>query len=250
MADSTLARENFTFDGKRRAEIAYTAESEQPFANVIRVRRAGRAYLFTDNEPISVASPCSLTGSTARCGIPGVRHVVHISSGERSDRVSVIGSVPAEVDAGAGNDRVSGGRAADLVFGGEGNDRLTGSRGNDALQGFDHNDRVSGGRGHDVLYGGQGRDRLLGGSGRDSLDGGPQDDVLRGGSGNDDLAGDDGDNTIFGGSGNDRIWTTTRGRDVVNCGRGFDHAFASRNDTLVGCERVFRITERRTALAQ
>ena len=242
---STVDREDFNFDGKRRAEISYTSESEDPFVNVIRVRRARRTYLFTDSESITAASPCSLTGRTARCAVPRVRHVVTISTGERADRVSVVGSVPTEVDGGPDNDVVVGGTAGDAFFGGDGNDVLRGGRGNDALQGLYQNDRLLGGPGHDVLYGDDGRDRLVGGRGRDSLDGGPHDDVLSGGRGDDDLAGDDGNNRLSGGGGNDRIWATSRGRDVVSCGHGFDHAFASRNDRVVGCERVMRITERR-----
>ena len=246
-AASSLGRDNFTLDGKQRAELSYTSEDES-MANVIRVRRSGRSYLFTDSEPITAASPCSVTGSTARCGVPGVSHLVRISSGERSDRVSVVGSVPAEVDGGTGNDAVRGGTAGDVAFGGDGNDVLRGSAGGDSLEGQFHNDRLYGSHGNDVLQGDEGRDRLVGGSGRDSLDGGPADDVLRGGRGDDDLAGDDGNDTILGGAGDDRLWATTRERDVVNCGRGFDYAFASRNDRVVGCERVFRVTGRRQVI--
>jgi hypothetical protein len=233
----------FERDGRQRAEIGYS--SEEAVVNVIRVRRAGRTYFFRDSEPITADSPCRLTGRRARCAVPRVRHVVRIFAGELRDRVSVFGSVPTEVDGGPGNDSVSGGAAADVVFGGDGADVLRGSGGNDALEGLRHNDRLSGGRGHDALYGDEGRDRLRGGPGRDSLEGGAQDDVLNGGRGDDELAGDDGSNRIFGGRGHDRIWTTTGGRDVVHCGPGFDHAFISHNDRIVGCERVFRPTGRR-----
>jgi RTX calcium-binding nonapeptide repeat (4 copies) len=242
---STLERDDFRLDGKPRAEIRYTAETEASFVNVIRVRRVRRTYLFTDSESITAASPCSLTGTTARCGVPGVSHVVEISTGERADRVRVVGSVPTEVDGGPDNDVVLGGTGGDSFLGGDGSDVLRGSGGNDALQGLYQNDRLSGGSGHDVLYGDEGRDRLAGGRGRDSLDGGPQNDVLIGGRGDDELAGDDGNNRLSGGAGNDRIWATSRGRDVVSCGHGFDHAFVSRNDRVVGCERVFASTERR-----
>ena len=242
---STVDREDFRVDGKRRAEITYTSESEDPFVNVIRVRRARRTYLFTDSESITAASPCSETGTTARCAVPRVRHVVTISTGELADRVSVVGFVPTEVDAGPDNDALVGGTAADEFFGGEGHDVLRGGRGNDALQGLDQSDRLFGGPGHDVMYGDDGRDRLIGGRGRDSLDGGPQNDVLSGGHGDDELEGDGGNNRLSGGAGDDRLWATPPGRDVVSCGYGFDHAFVSRNDSVVGCERVMRITGRR-----
>ena len=242
---STVGRDDFTISGEQRAEIGYSAETDAAFANVVQVRRARRTYLFTDSESITATSPCSLSGRTARCDVPRASHVVDISTGERGDRVTIVGSVPTEVDGGPADDVLLGGTAADVVFGAEGNDVLRGSRGNDALHGLEHNDRLSGNSGRDVLHGDDGRDRLSGGRGNDSLDGGPEDDVLSGGRGDDALAGDGGENRLSGGAGDDRIWATPGGRDVVSCGRGFDYAFVSRNDRVVGCERVFRPSARR-----
>jgi Ca2+-binding RTX toxin-like protein len=88
-------------------------------------------------------------------------------------------TVDATVDAGDGNDTVSGSNvaAADLV--------LLGGAGNDVLIGGAGDDRLEGGAGNDVLAGGPGADQLLGGEGDDRLDGGPGTDSLDGGTGDD-----------------------------------------------------------------
>lgn len=59
-----------------------------------------------------------------------------------------------------GNDTLSGGVYADVLFGYEGNDKLYGRGGNDTLRG---------GAGDDQIYGGAGRDHLAGNSGKDTF---------------------------------------------------------------------------------
>jgi Ca2+-binding RTX toxin-like protein len=93
--------------------------------------------------------------------------------------------IPVVVDAGAGNDYVSGGRGGDLLLGGAGSDTLYGDRGNDTLDGGDGKDLLIGDRGDDYLLGGNQRDHLVGGRGNDSLNGGEGRDVLSGGLGMD-----------------------------------------------------------------
>jgi Ca2+-binding RTX toxin-like protein len=67
------------------------------------------------------------------------------------------------LEAGAGNDRLIGDRAAN---------RLVGNGGNDTLDGGGGNDTLLGGAGRDVLRGSKGRDELSGGAGRDTMTGG------------------------------------------------------------------------------
>lgn len=62
------------------------------------------------------------------------------------------------VNAGGGNDQVSGMGGADTLNGGSGNDKLFGAGGNDALNGGDGDDYLLGGPGADALNGGAGRD--------------------------------------------------------------------------------------------
>jgi hypothetical protein len=89
------------------------------------------------------------------------------------------------VEAGAGNDRVTGQAGADLFSGDEGDDTLTGGAGNDQLLGGGGLDRLIGGDGADTLDGGLGNDALNGGAGNDTLNGGAGRDVFTGGDGND-----------------------------------------------------------------
>ena len=102
----------------------------------------------------------------------------------------------ATLDGGAGDDRITGGDAADTLIGGTGADMLEGRAGNDTLHGGDGDDHLIGGRGSDLLHGEQGDDRLQGDAGDDTLNGGADSDTLVGGLGIDQLNGDAGDDVI------------------------------------------------------
>ena len=59
----------------------------------------------------------------------------------------------------SGNNTLTGGNAADQLYGLEGNDSLNGGAGSDVLYGGDGNDTLIGGTGAaDTLYGGAGND--------------------------------------------------------------------------------------------
>ena len=95
------------------------------------------------------------------------------AAGERDD---VRGDVEI-VNAGSGNDRITGSSAINTFRGGDGNDTLDGGTGDDQL---------FGGRGDDVLTGGAGTDRLSGEEGNDTLFARDNTaDILNGGSGTD-----------------------------------------------------------------
>lgn len=79
---------------------------------------------------------------------------------------------PSVIDAGAGNDRISGGSGHDLIRGGDGFDLISGGAGHDILLGGAGGDLLSGGSGRDILIGGSGFDLLLGQQGQDILIGG------------------------------------------------------------------------------
>lgn len=81
---------------------------------------------------------------------------------------------------GLGNDEVNGGATTSAlnVDAGAGNDSLTGGSGNDTLTGGLSADTLNGGSGADVLSGGDGNDRLNGGSGNDTLTGGTGNDTF------------------------------------------------------------------------
>ncbi len=69
-------------------------------------------------------------------------------------------------------------------------------RGDDILTGSDFADDLRGGKGDDVLNGGDGNDRLFGDKGADTLNGDEGDDILDGGKGIDQLYGGDGDDIL------------------------------------------------------
>lgn len=112
-----------------------------------------------------------------------------------ADTISLAGTLGTLtwVEAGAGNDRVTGKGGADLFSGGAGDDVLTGGAGNDQLLGGAGLDQLFGSSGADTLDGGLGNDRLTGGQGADLLMGGAGRDILIGGTGNDRFAFSDGD---------------------------------------------------------
>lgn len=97
-----------------------------------------------------------------------IRGVVDMGAG--ADNVNTIeGRITGSIVAGAGNDVVQGGVAAEAIFGGADNDALLGNGGDDVLQG---------GLGLDTLFGGAGNDRLTGDLGKDALSGGLGADVF------------------------------------------------------------------------
>ncbi|WP_430439006.1 calcium-binding protein [Shinella sp.] len=70
-----------------------------------------------------------------------------------------------------GNDAVSGGSFADVLYAGGGNDRVSGNGGNDRIHAGAGNDKIIGGRGADFLYGSSGADTFIYKTGNDSTSG-------------------------------------------------------------------------------
>jgi hypothetical protein len=85
----------------------------------------------------------------------------------------LVGTAATDVICGlGGNDRIEGMGGADVLYGDEGVDRVVGGTGDDTLYGDDGDDRLDGGDGADVLSGGSGTDKLVGGLGADHAEGG------------------------------------------------------------------------------
>lgn len=112
--------------------------------------------------------------------------------------------VTSRVDAGAGDDTITGGNGRDELRGGSGADIIQGGDGDDVLYadrdiatrevGVGADDVVHGGAGNDTVVGGTGQDRLYGDDGDDTLmwRGSGAADTLDGGAGQDRLAIDTG----------------------------------------------------------
>ncbi len=156
---------------------------------------ANRFSLVSDDRAIEVRDPgaalsagmgCAADPDGAvRCPKPRTMTAqVTVLAGDGDDEVDANGLVGpkvvrAEVDGGAGVDRMTGGEYHDRLDGGEGDDRLEGGDGSDRL-----------GVGGDQFIGGPGDDHVDGGPGNDFIEGGPGADVLEGGAGSDDLTPD------------------------------------------------------------
>jgi len=170
------------------------------------------------------------------------------------------------VEAGSGNNRLTGNALSNRLAGNGGNDTLEGESGDDTLIGGSGNDRISGGSGTDTaifngqvtvdlrstkaqntgegndtlisienLVSGTGNDRLTGSSAANRLTGNGGNDTLDGHSGNDTLIGGSGNDNLSGGSGTDTaIFTGTVTVDLrltgaQNTGEGIDRLVSIEN---------------------
>ncbi len=145
--------------------------------------------------PAAVAAGCVANDPFGdwKCPRPD-RIVAQLGAGD--DQLSVYEddppfTVPLEVHAGPGNDRIDGASGPDVLYGGDGNDNLTGRDGDDVIFGE---------AGNDILNGDFGSS---GPGGNDHLDGGAGDDEFEQYVGYGYPAGLQGNDTYVGGPGND-----------------------------------------------
>ena len=207
-------------------------------------------YHVTDSAADLTAGPgCSPdTGNPSRhviCPAAGVTDLT-VDAGDRDDSVSIwtgnantnSAGIPAVVDAGDGNDTVSGGSNGwgepDFFDGGDGNDNLSGGDDDDELIGGPGNDQLT----DDVVDGSgapanrQGDDIMRGGPGEDFLVGqGHGDDLLQGGDGLDQLISGPGDDTLEGGGDADIYHSFYIGQDAPD---GADTIHDSGGDPVPG----------------
>jgi Ca2+-binding RTX toxin-like protein len=161
------------------------------------------------------------------------RIVVNLGAGSDRfifDDTDDVTAQPRSINGGAGDDLLSGGRAADAINGGPGNDTLSGRQGNDSVSGNDGDDLISCGPGNDTADGGDNNDHVQGDAGDDTLRGNDGDDFVFGVGGDDSLFGDDGsdslegcdgDDDLFGGNGND-VLDGLFGSDLLHGDAGDD----------------------------
>jgi Ca2+-binding RTX toxin-like protein len=122
-------------------------------------------------------------------------------------QVHVDGPSITYIDAGAGNDTVTGTEQADIIVGGAGDDIIDGLGGNDWLYGGDGQDLINGGNGDDLVVGGYDNDILRGGNDQDSIHGSYGNDILYGDVGLDHIYGGKGDDTLYASNGEqDRLY--------------------------------------------
>jgi hypothetical protein len=138
------------------------------------------------------------------------------------------------VNAGVGNDTITGGDAQNYLRGDEGDDVLSGGAGFDDINGNMGNDTVHGGDGDDYSVGGKDNDQLFGDGGNDIVWGNLGNDTCDGGDGADQCRGGQGDDSVSGGAGNDFI-SGDRGNDTESGGSGADNFHGSQD---AGIDRV------------
>ena len=212
-----------------------------------------------EGDDVIVAGPEQVPLAAALRAPIGARDRDTVDAGAGDDQVTG-GSDRDDLDGADGDDRLSSGSASDEIEGGAGRDRIDGGSGSDGLDAGPGDDVIRGGSGGDYIVGDgfegeedfgllldprartpePGDDRIDGGTGDDLLEGGDGDDAVSGASGRDRITGDEGRDRLSGGTGNDRINSRDEDRDVVDCGPGRDIAFVDRRDRVRGCERVRR----------
>ncbi|MFL5893937.1 MAG: hypothetical protein ACJ76Z_02340 [Thermoleophilaceae bacterium] len=184
---------------------------------------------------------------------------VHLDLGDRNDSAVVVGSIPALITGGSGDDSLTGGAAGDTLHGDDGDDTLDGGGLGDLLDGGSGRDTADYSRRTQPVIvtldgrrndGEQGEgdnvvaiERVIGGAGDDVLVGNDDDNALYGGPGNDSLGGGGGSDVLDGGDGRDGINSRdpTAAMDTVACGDGGDRVVGDSQDGIDGdCESVDR----------
>ena len=172
----------------------------------------GGSVVLNDNGAVAAFAPGSV-----------LLVVAHGGTGDDVIAATPGFGVPVTFFGEAGNDNVTGGEAADLLFGGPGNDTIHGRYGNDLAYGDDGSDFVAGDSGSDELHGGMGSDTVFGEAGNDLLFGEDGNDVLHGSAGNDTLNGGAGVDALFGEDGNDVLDAVDGTADaILDGGAGVD----------------------------
>ena len=247
-ADAHAAKLERNPSGSVMTYTGDATDSTDPFISKSTI--TGEYDFSNSSQPIEpIPGGCAYVLSTSHrwvtCPAGFTQLKVNLGSGDDSLLAPEV-DVPMAINAGQGNDSITGGMLADVIKGQGGHDTL---RGDGVFGGAASHDEVDGGNGDDSLRGNVGRDDLRGGAGFDeayyldrpadqpvaiSLDGvandgapGESDDVhgdveqLQGGAGNDVLIGNDQANTLLGEGGDDQL-TGAAGIDTFQAGTGAD----------------------------
>lgn len=165
--------------------------------------------LFADGQTLTTAQVTSIVISTGSgdnvIDLSGVTATafanltqISVVTGNGNDVITGSPDVANEVDAGDGDDLLTGGAMADSLDGGDGNDTLDGGLAADTLDGGDGDDVITGGGGDDDLRGGDGEDTLAGDDGNDRITAGDGRDRAQGGDGDDTINGNAGSDVLIG----------------------------------------------------
>ncbi len=167
---------NHTFTGTGAFQVSVTATDKNTgasTASTLTVTISSTAVvsgtLFVggtvgnDNINIIPKGPPKATSATVKVLMNGASlgtfkgmNAVHVFAQAGADKVHLAGAIkiPATLEGGAGNDRLTGAKGKDLLLGGDGDDHLNGHTNNDVLVGGPGADRMLGGPGDDLLIAG------------------------------------------------------------------------------------------------
>ncbi|GAA0479815.1 hypothetical protein Ade02nite_39020 [Paractinoplanes deccanensis] len=227
---------------EQKSIVAYVT-SPGVTKHTISITRSGRTVTVDDSVAVKAGKGCSAVGgdkTKVRCTLSVNPTWLRLVLGGGNDILVNRSDLSMNVDAGNGNDRITGGPKRDILDGNIGNDALWGLGGNDDLEAYSGADALSGGDGDDKLDGGWDNDRLLGGNGKDLLNGGFGNDIEDGGPGadrfeqNGDLNGSSDADSIIGGAGLDLLTYAVRSKPVTadaDAVRG-DDGGAGERDTI------------------
>ena len=169
-----------------------------------------------------------------------------VDAGGGNDVVSGLGlgglggvfTSPLTIEGGTEDDTLTGGNGDDTIDGGDGGDTINGRLGQDVLEGNVGDDDANGGDGKDTVSGGDGGDVVSGGDGEDAIDAGKGDDAINGGKAGDTVAAGAGNDVLRGGRGDDDL-DGGPGNDQLRGGRGRDDCLGGPGaDSFTGCEKI------------
>ncbi|NBZ89750.1 Hint domain-containing protein [Stagnihabitans tardus] len=181
-----------------------------------------RVYTGSGADTISAAT--ATTGVWVDAGAGDNR----VTGSGLADTITAAGGADS-ITSGAGADLVDAGGGSDTVLAGTGDDTVQGGAGDDSLSGEEGNDSLTAGDGADIVDGGIGDDRIFGETGADNLTGGTGSDYIDGGNDNDTLSGGDGVDTLLGGGGDDTFILSST--DSIDGGTGNDRLDATAGAT-------------------
>jgi Ca2+-binding RTX toxin-like protein len=245
-------------------DLKYIGSSE---ANNVSFSLSGGRYTVTDTgAAISAGSGCSsVNANKVTCTSWGVDRI-DVATNGGDDTITLNVGIFSSVNAGSGNDRLTGGPGKEWLFGDAGDDYLDGGLGSDWLSGGDGTDTVDystrtaplkidlnnyygddGQAGEydtvsssvETVIGGSGNDAIITTSARNTLKGGAGDDILSGFGGDDIIEGGPGRDTFDGGDGADYLRAQDGAADELGCGTGSDTAEVDSIDAVkADCEAV------------
>ena len=181
----------------------------------------------------------AVAGTTYRIAVDGLENSTGTVAIEVRPGKSSGVSAPGAQSGTPGPDTLYGRGGEDIINGGAGDDCIFGRGAIDTINGQAGDDRLYGDADSDMIDGGDGKDRVGGGAGEDIVDGGKGSDTVDGGDGNDLVADRSGNNSLKAGAGNDTVISNGGGADKIDCGKGKDVAYISKNDKVKSCERRY-----------